>query len=142
MSADRRGTHAVKLAFEPDTIDLAIEQLVPLKVLRPGAKESKKYAQIRGSIKAIGLVEAPVVARDLDDAAKFFLLDGHMRIEALKDLGIQRVECLVSTDDETYTYNKRINRLAAVQEHSMIKHAVGVVRAAGQAPVGGPGVEV
>lgn len=124
MSADRRGTHAVKLAFEPDTIDLAIEQLVPLKVLRPGAKESKKYAQIRGSIKAIGLVEAPVVARNLDDPAKFFLLDGHMRIEALKDLGIQRVECLVSTDDETYTYNKRINRLAAVQEHSMIKRAI------------------
>ena len=100
MSIDRRGTNAVKLAFEPDTIDLAIEQLVPLKVLRPGAKESKKYAQIRGSIKAIGLVEAPVVARNLDDAAKFFLLDGHMRIEALKDLGIQRVECLISTDDE------------------------------------------
>ncbi|SOC07526.1 ParB N-terminal domain-containing protein [Rhodobacter maris] len=83
MSADRRGTHVVKLAFEYDTIDLAIEQLVPLKVLRPGAKESKKYAQIRSSIKAIGLVEAPVVARSLDDAAKFFLLDGHMRIEAL-----------------------------------------------------------
>src|SRR5690606_1996219 len=82
------------------------------------------YAQIRGSIKAIGLVEAPVVARNLDDAAKYFLLDGHMRIEALKDLSIERVECLVSTDDETYTYNKRINRLAAVQEHSMIKRAI------------------
>ena len=30
----------------------------------------------------------------------------------------------VSTDDEAYTYNKRINRLAAVQEHRMIVRAV------------------
>ena len=93
----------VKLAFEPDTVDLAIEQLVSLKILRPGIKDSKKYAQIRGSVKAIGLVEAPVVARNPDDATTFFLLDGHLRIECLKDLGIARVECLVSTDDETYT---------------------------------------
>lgn len=124
MSANTRDNNTVKLAFEPDTIDLAVEQLVPLKVLRPGAKDSKKYAQIRGSIKAIGLVEAPVVARNPDDATKFFLLDGHMRIEALRDLGVERVDCLVSTDDETYTYNKRINRLAAVQEHNMIKRAI------------------
>lgn len=114
----------VKLAFEPDTIDLAIEQLLPLKVLRPGMKDSKKYTQIRGSVKAIGLVEAPVVARDPQDTNRFFLLDGHLRVEALKDLGLPRVECLVSTDDETYTYNKRINRLSAVQEHKMIKRAI------------------
>ena len=34
------------------------------------------------------------------------------------------MECLVSTDDEAYTYNKRINRLAAVQGHRMIVRAV------------------
>jgi ParB-like chromosome segregation protein Spo0J len=124
MNAGNQPTSVVKLAFEPDTIDLAIEQIVPLKILRPGIKDSKKYAQIRGSVKAIGLVEAPVVARNPDNAASFFLLDGHLRIECLKDLGILRVECLVSTDDETYTYNKRINRLAAVQEHNMIKRAI------------------
>lgn len=124
MNSDQPRPTLVKLAFEPDTVDLAIEQLVPLKVLRPGTKDSKKYAQIRGSIKAIGLVEAPVVARNPDNPESFFLLDGHLRIEALKDLGISHVECLVSTDDETYTYNKRINRLAAVQEHNMIRRAI------------------
>jgi hypothetical protein len=36
--------------------------LVPLKTLRPGTKESKKYDQIVRSIRAIGLIEAPVVA--------------------------------------------------------------------------------
>lgn len=116
--------HEIKLAFEYDTIQLAIEQLVPLKTLRPGTKASKKYEQIVRSVRAIGLVEAPVVARDPGHAERFFLLDGHLRIEALKDIGIDRVECLISTDDETYSYNKRVNRLVPVQEHRMIVRAM------------------
>lgn len=121
MSAD---PSRIKLAFEPDGVVVELAQLAPLKTLRPGIKESKKYTQILGSIRAIGLVEAPVVAPDPAHAGRCFLLDGHLRIEALKDLGLTEVECLVSTDDETYTYNKRINRLAAVQEHRMIVRAV------------------
>jgi RepB plasmid partitioning protein len=31
---------------------------------------------------------------------------------------------LVSTDDKAFTYNKRVNRLATVQEHKMILKAV------------------
>jgi hypothetical protein len=42
----------------------------------------------------------------------------------LKDIGSDDVECLISTDDEAYTYNKRINRLSAIQEHRMIVRAV------------------
>ena len=114
----------VKLAFERDLVVLRLEQIVPLKAMRPGAKESKKYAQILSSVRTIGLVEAPVVIPDQKRADMYLLLDGLMRIEALKDLSINEVECLVSTDDEAYTYNKRINRLAAVQEHRMIMRAV------------------
>jgi hypothetical protein len=114
----------VKLAFESESIVVSIAQLVPLKILRPGTKTSKKYAQIVRSIQAIGIVEAPVVARDRNNGDRFFLLDGHLRIEALKDLGIDEVECLISTDDETYTYNKRINRLVPIQEHRMVVRAV------------------
>ena len=121
MSSEGR---SIKLAFEHDTIELAIEQLVPLKTMRAGTKGSKKYEQIVRSVRAIGLVEAPVVARDPARPDQFFLLDGHLRIEALKDIGIDRVECLISTDDETYSYNKRINRLVPVQEHRMIVRAM------------------
>ena len=32
--------------------------------------------------------------------------------------------CLVSTDDEAFTYNKRVNRIAPIQEHRMILKAV------------------
>jgi len=31
---------------------------------------------------------------------------------------------LISTDDEAFTYNKRISRLSAVQEHRMIAKAI------------------
>lgn len=117
-------SHAIKFAFEAETIQLAIKQLVPLKTLRAGTKGSKKYEQIVRSVRAIGLVEAPVVARDPVHPDRFFLLDGHLRIEALKDIGINRVECLISTDDETYSYNKRVNRLVPVQEHRMIVRAM------------------
>jgi hypothetical protein len=72
----------------------------------------------------VGLVEPPVVARDPNDPAKYLLLDGHLRIEVLKDLGKAEVLCLVATDDEAYTYNKRVNRIAMVQEHRMILKAV------------------
>lgn len=118
------GANAVKLGFERDIVLVRLDQIVPLKTLRAGAKESKKYAQILSSVRAIGLVEPPVVAPDRKHAGRYFLLDGLMRLEALKDLNIDTVECLVSTDDEGYTYNKRINRLAAIQEHRMIVRAV------------------
>jgi hypothetical protein len=103
---------------------LKLGQIVALKSLRPGAKESKKYTQILSSVRAIGLVEPPVVTPDPKKQGMYFLLDGLLRIEALKDIGNDEVECLVSTDDEAYTYNKRINRLSAVQEHRMIVRAM------------------
>ena len=77
----------VKLAFERDIVVLRLDQIVPLKSLRPGAKESKKYAQILCSVRAIGLVEAPVVTPDPKRSDSYFLLDGLIRIEALRDSG-------------------------------------------------------
>jgi len=69
-------------------------------------------------------VEPPVVAPQKKGQDKHMLLDGHLRIEALKDLGQQEVVCLVSTDDESVTYNKYINRISTIQEHRMIVQAI------------------
>ncbi|MFT3987974.1 plasmid partitioning protein RepB C-terminal domain-containing protein [Aestuariivirga sp.] len=124
MTEEQKRRDRVKLSFERESVTLPLTQIVPLKMQRPGTKESKKYSQILGSVRAIGLVEAPVVTPDKKNAGRYFLLDGHLRIEALKDLEVQTVECLISIDDEAYTYNKRINRLSAVQEHLMIKKAM------------------
>ncbi len=72
----------------------------------------------------VGVIEPPVVGRDPQMNNRFILLDGHMRIEALKELGETEVTCLISTDDEAFTYNKHINRLSTVQEHRMILRAI------------------
>ena len=42
----------------------------------------------------------------------------------LKDRGATEIDCLISTDDEAFTYNKRISRLAIIQEHKMILKAI------------------
>lgn len=121
---DRRRTDVVVHGFEDDCVTLAVDALLPVKVLRTATKSSKKYQQITASIREVGLVEPPVVARDPANPGTFLLLDGHVRIEVLKDLGIEQVECLVSTDDEAFTYNKRISRLSSIQEHKMIRRAI------------------
>lgn len=121
---DRRLSDVVSHAFEDDCVTLAVDALLPVRVLRTATKSSKKYQQITASIREVGLVEPPVVVRDPANPGTFLLLDGHVRVEVLKDLGIEQVECLVSTDDEAFTYNKRISRLSPVQEHKMIRRAI------------------
>lgn len=111
-------------AFDLDCIVLPIELILPVKAMEKTVKSSHKYRQIAASIREIGLVEPPVVIRDARDANLHLLLDGHLRIEALRDLGQVEVECLVSSDDEAFTYNKRISRLSPVQEQRMIAKAI------------------
>ena len=125
MNRSKRKTPgAVALGFESDCVTLPVEAVLPVKALSASVKSSRKYRQITASIKEVGLVEPPVVTRSMGEHDTYMLLDGHVRIEVLKDLGIERVECLISTDDEAFTYNKRISRLAPIQEHKMIRKAI------------------
>jgi hypothetical protein len=120
----RRRPDAVTLGFEDGCVLLPVNSILPVHALRKTVKASQKYRQIAASIKEVGLVEPPVVARDPKQPGVYLLLDGHLRIEILKEMGRNEVECLVSTDDEAFTYNKRVSRLAAVQEHKMILRAI------------------
>jgi hypothetical protein len=113
----------LKLAFEPASLRIPLSQILPLRPVPDNVKKSVKYAQIAASIKEVGIIEPPVVIRDAGEPNTYHLLDGHLRIEVLKDEGISAVVCLISTEDEAYTYNKRINRLAIIQEHRMIMTA-------------------
>jgi len=115
---------SVNHGFEDDCVTLPIDAILPLRALGKSAKSSRKYRQIVASIAQIGIVEPPVVVRNPDKSATWLLLDGHLRIEALKDAGKQHVECLVSTDDEAFTYNRQVSRLAPIQEHKMIRKAI------------------
>lgn len=125
MKREARETpKSVTLGFEDDCVTLPIDAILPLRALGKSAKSSRKYRQIVASIAQIGIVEPPVVVRNPDKSATWLLLDGHLRIEALKDAGEQEVECLVSTDDEAFTYNRQVSRLAPIQEHKMIRKAI------------------
>jgi ParB-like chromosome segregation protein Spo0J len=120
----RGASSSIGIGFEKERLRIPIAQIIPLKLVSPAIKKTPKFAQIAASIRAVGLVEPPVVARDRGEVGKFLLLDGHLRVDILKDLGQTDVVCLISTDDEAYTYNKRVNRLAMIQEHRMIVKAV------------------
>jgi hypothetical protein len=117
-------TGPVKLAFQRESRRIAIDAIQPLRLVTPTVKKTMKYGRIAASIREVGIIEPPVVVPDRSARGKFLLLDGHLRIEALRDEGETEVVCLVSTEDEASTYNKRISRLAIIQEHRMILKAL------------------
>jgi len=108
-------------AFQDKLITMDVASIVPSKELSKPILVGKKYQTILASVKAIGLVEPPVIAFKNGMAR---LLDGHIRLHILKALGIEKVDCLVSTDDEGYTYNRHISHISNVQERNMITRAI------------------
>ncbi len=114
----------VKAAFESSLVTLPVEAILPLHQVTAAQKQSTKYKLIATSIAEIGVIEPLVVARPKGGDSRYLLLDGHLRLAVLMDTGAREVCCLVSDDDESYTYNKRINRLATIQEHYMIVRAI------------------
>ncbi|PZP84682.1 MAG: chromosome partitioning protein ParB [Azospirillum brasilense] len=129
MKGRKKGGGAVPdggiiIGFDSDMVELWLDQVVPIKVIHAGLQESAKYKQILASIREVGIIEPPVVVPEGKSKQRYILLDGHMRIQALKDLGITTVACLVSSDDEAFTYNKHVNRISPIQEHRMIRRAI------------------
>jgi ParB-like chromosome segregation protein Spo0J len=114
----------INIAFEAAGLRIAINDIQPLKLMSSAVRNTPKYTQIATSIHEVGLVEPPIVARDPSEPGKYLLLDGHLRVDVLKGMGESHIACLVSTDDEAFTYNKRVNRIARIQEHMMIRKAV------------------
>lgn len=114
----------ITAAFESAGIRVSLDQIVPLRAVGTATRRSAKFAQIAASIAEVGIIEPPIVVRHPSEKNKFLLLDGHLRVDIIRAQGAQDVLCLVATDDEAFTYNKRISRLASVQEHRMILRAV------------------
>lgn len=116
-------TEPVKVAFEPQVHLIGLDSILPSRMLSAAVKDSVKYKRIATSVAHLGLVEPLVVAKQGPNGT-FLLLDGHVRLSALRDHGAVEAQCLIATDDEGFTYNKRVNRLATIQEHYMIVRAL------------------
>jgi ParB-like chromosome segregation protein Spo0J len=113
-----------KVGFEMRKIRLSLTVILPVRQLKDPQKNIRRYQTIRASIKEVGLVEPLVVHPQKGEAGTYLLLDGHLRYFALKELGETEVDCIIANDDESFTYNARISRLAPIQEHKMIVKAV------------------
>jgi len=114
----------VKMAFERQVIVLPLSNILPTKRVPDTVKQAMRYKRIVASIAEVGIVEPLVVARREKHTGPYMLVDGHLRHAALSDLGNSEVPCLIADDDEAFTYNKRVNRLATIQEHYMIVKAI------------------
>jgi len=101
-----------------------LERIQPLKILPKSLKGTSKWQEIISSIQEEGLVELPAVTDVPEKNGYYYLVDGHVRIEALRDLGISFVDCLLTNTDDTYTFNTLVNRISAVQDHKMILQAI------------------
>ncbi|MGR0184093.1 plasmid partitioning protein RepB C-terminal domain-containing protein [Azospirillum aestuarii] len=116
-------TH-VRNGFEGKTITVPVDHILPTRKLGKDIRQSPKYRTILATIREVGIIEPLAVHPEGrgtgEDDRHYILLDGHLRLEALKELGGTEAVCLVSTDDEGFTYNRRINRLSPIQEHEMI----------------------
>lgn len=118
------GPSVAPAAFADTTVQVPVADLNALRPVTDAVRKTRKYSQIVASVREIGIVEPLVIAPDRKAKGKYLVLDGHLRLEVLKELGETDAVCLVATDDEAYTYNNRINRLAIIQEHRMILRAI------------------
>jgi len=75
---------------------IAISKLLPVQNIRPEFKKSTRYRAIMSSLREVGLIEPLTVYKK---AEHYFIMDGHARYVALKELGVTEVECLLGKAD-------------------------------------------
>lgn len=110
--------------FEHTTLRIPISEIMPMREVSATVRKSAKYKQIAASIAEVGIIEPPVVFRDRVNRSQYNLLEGHVRLAILLERGETEVVCLIALEDEAFTYNKRVSRMATIQEHRMILNAV------------------
>jgi ParB-like chromosome segregation protein Spo0J len=114
----------MKICFEMRKIRLPLENILPIRHVKDPEQRVHRYRAIVASLKEVGLVEPLVVHLQNEVPGKYLLLDGHLRLFALKELGQTSADCIIANDDECFTYNVRVSRLPPIQEHKMIARAV------------------
>jgi ParB/RepB/Spo0J family partition protein len=112
------------LAFELELITIPIDHILPVRVIKDPEKKIRRYRDIISTIRESRMIEPLMVFPQKGIPNRYLLTDGHLRLAACRELGLKEVNCIVSLDDESYTYNAKVNRLAPIQERRMILKAV------------------
>lgn len=113
-----------KLAFTPEQVRIKLADLVPIRLPDKIETSVSRYSAILASISETGVVEPLVVYPMKGSKGKYIIVDGNLRYHALARSGATEASCILSTENESFTYNYRINRLAPIQEHYMMARAV------------------
>jgi hypothetical protein len=111
----------VKTAFSRHLF-VDVKRLVPSRTQDARGRTHEKYKQIEASITAVGVIE-PLVVFAIGKGS-YRILDGHKRHDILLRSDVKQVMCIIATEDENYTYNRRVNYLSPVGEHQMILRAL------------------
>lgn len=112
----------IQPTFEFAGLAIRIDCLLPSRANTEKIKGSAKYRILLASIREVGVVEPVSVFPQ--SGGRFLILDGHARVEALREMGLTEVPCLIATKDEGYTYNKKVNHIAPIQANRMILKAL------------------
>jgi ParB-like chromosome segregation protein Spo0J len=115
-------TASIKAAFEFEGKTIRLDRLLPTRTTGEKLKQSVKYRALLASVREVGIVEPLNVYPQ--KGGKYLILDGHARVEALRDLGFAEAPCLIASQDEGYTYNQKVNRIAPIQANRMILKAL------------------
>jgi hypothetical protein len=112
----------VKRAFQPEIVSISITEIVPIKTVTAAYRKTDSYRRIAASMAHVGLIEPLIVFPTTKGT--YVLLDGHTRLDILTATSVPTANCLVSTDNESYTYNKRVNYIPPIAQHHMILRAL------------------
>ncbi|WP_232316589.1 ParB/RepB/Spo0J family partition protein [Candidatus Burkholderia verschuerenii] len=95
----------IQHGFERKIIEVPIALIRPSAPMAPRVLSTPKFRTILSSVRELGVIEPLAVFRSADNEGEYHLLDGRLRLEALKELKRQTAPCMVSSDDESYTFN-------------------------------------
>ena len=118
---------SVRMAFDPTGTMLPVDRVLPVRVIRPETRKSPQYQRLMASIRELGIIEPLMVypaPGPNGTQQRYSLLDGHTRLDIAKEIGQAEVFCLIAKDDEAFTYNHKVNKIAPIQEHFMIMKAL------------------
>jgi ParB-like chromosome segregation protein Spo0J len=112
----------VRQAFQPEIVAIKTADITPIKTMSAAYRKTETYRRIAASITHVGLIEPLVVFPTANGT--FILLDGHTRWDVLITTNVATANCLLATDNESYTYNKRVNYIPPIAQHHMILRAL------------------
>jgi hypothetical protein len=114
----------VRAAFDLAGVTLPLTSIHPIRQVKPSDHAFGKYKAVVSSIREVGVIEPLIVHPQRGSRGTYLLLDGHMRLKALQELGRTEAFCLIAKDDDAFTYNDKVSRLSLIQEHAMIVRAI------------------